>query len=430
MPGTTGGITAIQQNLFYIGAAKQNQWGTAVPATWFWRWLDGTDANPVPKFGQEREGDTSPYISLVWKQGQWWEIKIVEYVRPILAGYALQALLGTGSDAYTAPATSTTFAAPVAAGATSFESAVSLGNAGTAYFNFTPGYSSAVYEVLNINLASQTGTGPYTYNLVAGQKFKYPHAQNDAITTTSVHTLTRQPLTYDAYSFDLGYGLAAGGLSQAIRVQDAVCVELDVDSETKKPLKFTHTWYGTLSTLDAALAVASFEGNNIIGAAGGPLRHEQAQSNWLVDGVATGNAATIKKFSLKLKNGTAPDDFQSEGINPAYFTMGTFDVTGQLDVIFQNFSQYMEMYYGSASPAVGAQDSYLTGFGAIQTKYASDAINALQLALPNVAYTAGKLTPKLDGKPLPQSITFTASKDTPSRVPFTATLSNSNAASY
>src|SRR6185312_476147 len=138
----TGGLPAIRDNLFYIGGGKQAAWGTAVAPTWFHRWLDSTDADGSVQYGSEREGDTSPYISLVYKSGQYWAFKVVEYVRPQIAGYALQALLGTGSDTYTAPAKTGTLAAAVVAGATSFTTTTDLGNLGTLALNVDPGYSN------------------------------------------------------------------------------------------------------------------------------------------------------------------------------------------------------------------------------------------------------------------------------------------------
>src|SRR5258707_14240622 len=129
MPATTGGLNTVRNNLFYMGAGKEAVWNTPVPPTWFWRWLDGSDANPDAKFSEEREGDTSPHISLMFKTSQIWAVKVVEYVRPISVGYALQALLGAGSDAFVAGAAST-FNAPVVAGANTFTTVASIGNVG------------------------------------------------------------------------------------------------------------------------------------------------------------------------------------------------------------------------------------------------------------------------------------------------------------
>lgn len=430
MPGTSGGLTPIQENQFYIGCAKQAAWGTAVAPTQFYRWLDGTDANPETKFQSEREGDTSPYMSLIYKASQYWAFKVMYYARPIGLGQGLQALLGSGSDSYTAPTKSGTLSSAVAAGATTFSTALNLGNTGTLALNFTPGYSASAYEVATVNLVSQSGTGPYTYTLANSAAFKNAHASGDAITSASTHTLTRQNGPYDAFSFDSGFLPLGSGPGKSFRTQDAVCYQIDLASQTGKPLAVTEYWYGCLSAIDAAQLSPVYEGQSVVSAAGGPLLHRQAQSNWLVDGASSGNAATVRGFRLTAKNGTAVEDFLTEGLSPAFFIPGTIDITGALDVVFQSYSQYLETYFGSASAASGTTDSYITGFGSTATTYTADAVNSLNLSLPNVYYTAPKLTPKLDGKPLPQQLAFAASRPNSAVTPFTATLSNSWASQY
>ena len=428
MPPTTGGRTPIAENLFYLGYAKQAQWGTAVAPTQFVRWQDGTDVNADPKIAKEREGDSSPYITLIYKSGQYWAIKIVQYVRPIGVGSSLQALLGSGSDTYTAPAQSTTLAAAVAAGATAIEVAAALGNTGTLAVNLTPGYSSAIYEVVTLDLTTESGTGPYTYTLANGTKTRNAHLLGDAVTSASTHVFTRQS-RYDAYSLEYAFGDGVNQPFQAIRLRDSVCTDITLTSAAGKPLKLEETWLAADSALEAALASVVLEGSDVVGAAGGPLMHSQAQSQWLVDGASTGNAAMVKQFKLTLKNSTTWDEFQAESIFTDYFIPGTFDVDGQADVIFQSYEQYMETYYGSSSPAPNATDSYLTGYGSIATTWIGDVVNSLGISLPNVAYTAAKMTPKRDSKPLMQSIVFSGAK-LGSTIPFTATLNNSQNSQY
>lgn len=428
---TTGGLTPIRENLFYIGAAKQAAWNTPVAPTWWWLWLDGTDANPKATMQKERQGDTQPYMALIYKKGQYWEVKVVENARPQSIGYALQAVLGSGSDAYTGPTKNTTLSAAVAAGATSFSSTADLGNVGTLYVNFTPGYSSANYEVLNVNLVSRTGTGPYTYNLVAGQNFKFAHLITDPITTASTHVLTRQPLAYDAYSIDLGFGSTAGGLAKWFRLQDAICYQVKLTHQKGMPLKLEHDWYGSLAAIDAAGPTPVYEGQNVIGNAAGPLMWWMAQNNWLLDTLATGNAVTIEKAELTIKNSTAADDFQTEGLSPVYFIPGNVDIDGTADVVFQSYNQYLELFYGSAAAAAGATDSYITGQGALSTTWQADGVNSLALALPSIAYTGGPLTPKLDAKPLHQALAFSAyNPSVGAPAPLRFTLSNSANAAY
>lgn len=421
-------LTAFRENLYYIGFAKQSGWNTPVTPTKFWRWLGGSDANPKTKMQKEREGDTTPFITLVYKKDQYWEIKIKHYIRPQMAGYGLQGLLGTGSDTYTAPTKSTTLSAAITAGATSFSSVASLGNTGTGYVNFTPGYSSTTYEVQNVNLASQTGTGPYTYNLVSGGSFKNAHSSSDAITTVSTHVLTRQPTTYDPYTIEVAFNTASTG--KAFRIQDCVCTQVKITSETGKPVIYEETWFGSLATIQAALLTPTFEGTSVIGNAGSPFMHYQASGNWSVDGSTTGNAATVKKFELTLKNSTAYDEMIAEALNPTYFTLDNFDIDLTLTAIFQAYNQYLNMYFGSGTAPATTVDSYLVGTGAFSTDWATDGINELLLSLPYLNYTAGVLTPKLDGKPLTQSIAASGSANATNLTPLTATVYNSLASQY
>lgn len=434
---TTGGLNTVRDNLFYVGAGKEAVWNTSVAPTWFWRWLDGTDANPDAKFAEERIGDTSPHISLVWRTAQWEMIKVVEYLWPITAGYALQALLGSGSDTFTAPTSSTTLAAAIVAGANTFQATASIGNTGTAWINFTPGYASATYETRNVNLASRTGTGPYTYTLVAGQTFANAHANSDPITSASTHVLTRQVGAFDAYAIEYGFGSAAFGISKAFRVQDCVCTDLTLTSETGKLVKLEHTWYGAPAAIQAALSVPTYEGTGVVGSAGAPLGHVAAQTAWQVDGASTNNAATIKKLVLKLKNSTKPEELQSELIYAPYYMPGNFDIDADITVLFQSYNQYLETYFGSAGATTGATDATLVGYGSVNTTWANanlpgtnDGLNALALALPNVYYKAAKMAPKLDGKPVEQPITIKAQKTVAQPTPLTFTLTNSWATQY
>lgn len=442
MPATTGGLATTRENLFYTGWTKQAAWGTPLAPTFFWRWLDGTDVNPDAKFSEEREGDTSPHVSLFYKTTQIWGIKISEYVRPITIGCALEALLGSGSDTFTAPAQSTTLTSPIVAGANSFSVTAAIGTSGTQYFNFTPAFAGANYEVTNVNLTSKTGSGPFTYTLVAGYTFAYAHASSDVVSTASTHVFTRQTGPYDAYSIEAAFGSSSYGVFDVFRIQDCVCTDLTLTSSApNKAIKAEHTWYGAPATIKAALSGISQEGGSIVGAAGGPLTH--AMAAWNVDGSAAGttNAATIKSFKLQLKNGTSPDELLTEGIYAPYYMPGNFDITGDFQVAFQNYAQYLETYFGSRSATTGALDAPLAGFGSFSTTWAPinlpnastlvpDGLNSLAVSMPNVGYKAAKLSPKLDGKPLMQDIQFRAVKSVALPTPITLTLSNSQSSAY
>lgn len=158
--------------------------------------------------------------------------------------------------------------------------------------------------------------------------------------------------------------------------------------------------------------------------------YQVAANTWKIDNVTTGNAGSITKLDLNIKNSTAPDDLQNEFIYPTYFIPGNATISGTLDVQFQSYQQYLEMYFGSASAGTGATDSYLVGTGQASTTFNTDAVNSLGIALPYINYTAGKLTPKLDAKPLTQPIAWTATRNAANLIPVTFTLANSWANQY
>lgn len=428
----TGGLTPIRGNDAYVGCGKQAAWGTAVPPTWFPIWLDGSEWGGEVKTATEMQGDASPHKGFMYKTGQYGMVKIVDYARPIGLGYVLQALLGTGSDTYTAPAQSGTLSAAVLAGATSFQTALNLGTTGTLALNVTPGLSSLVYETVLVDLTTKTGTGPFTYSLASGGKFLFGHSLGDAITSSSSHAFTRQLLTYDPYTIEFGWGYKAGTPSEIWRLQDAVCAELKIVYEARKPVKLEHTWYGALTKLQAAASVPVLEGLNIVGQAGAPFMYYQGGTSWQVDGSNSGNAAQLAKLELHFKNTTNVEEFITEQLTPAYFQLGNIEVTATASAILQNFNQYNEMYYGAQTIATGAVDSYKVGYGSLATTLTQDAsgMNTFLMSLANAGYTAGRPVPKLDGKSLLQPLQLTAIANKATLNPFSFTVTNSQASQY
>ena len=418
----------MRENLFYIGGAKQSSWDTPVSPTWFSRWLDGTDANPEAKIDIMQEGDTSPFKNFGFKSEQHTMIKIVEYMRPQLAGYALQSILGTGSDTYTAPTKTTTLSASLVAGATTIITVADLGNTGTLAANVTPGYTSVTYEVVTINLTTRSGIGPYTYSLSGTGSFTFAHTAGDTVTSVAKHVLTRQLTTYDPYSLE--YGFTQSGIGKVFRAVNCVCYEWKFIYETGKPIRVEHSWYATSTSQQASPSTPIFENDSIIGKSGSPFMWSQGSGNWSLDTLTTGNALTFKKFEITIKNSTGVNDLQTEAVTPAYFIPGNVDISGTAEIILQNYNQYLNMYYGSASAGSGTSDSAYVGTGAIATVFQQDAVNSLAISLPYLNYTAAKLNPKLDAKPLSQSIVWTATKNAANPNPVTITLSNSAAATY
>lgn len=434
----TGGLSVIADNLAYFGRAKQAAWGTAIATpTSYHTWLDGSDVMDGAQHQTQRVGDTSPYNALAWKSGQYWGFKIVEYIRPYVAGYVLEALLGSGSDTYTPPTkASTVGAAGILAGGTTFPSVVDLGNVGSAALNFDPGYANPLYEVQTVDLTTRTGVStPWTYTLAAGGAFKNAHAAASVINSASKHVFTRQSGAYDPCTYEIGYGLTGSPIKGAIRMTDAVCTDLTITGQKGQLWRMEHSWLaasGKLLNTVQALTQTSYEGGNRLGVAGGPFGWYQG-TQWNINGAGTGNGATIENFSLQLKNGTSWDDLQNELLTPNYFIPGVFDVTGQMTVQWASWAQYYDMYFGSPTAPNNTVDDYHVGYEALDLICAADAVNNFEIQLPKIFYTAAKLTPKLDGKALRQPLSFTALKNDPGATPadgFVFTLNNSSNAQF
>lgn len=426
----TGGLTPIRGNDAYIGWGKQAAWGTAIAPTNFWRWLDGTAYGPDTKETSEREGDTSPFIILTWKDSQMGMVKVIEYARPITSGCALQAVMGDASDTYSAPTFATTLAAAITAGATTFQSTVTLGTVGTLVIAVEGGYSSTTAEIVTVDLTTHTGSGPFTYTLASSATFKLSHSNGGSIVSQASHVFTRQTGAYDPYTLEFAFGHNGGSPSQAIRLQDAVCTQLKISGSPNKPIRFEHDWYGAIDKIAASLSTPTYEGVGTMGTPTAPFKYNQGGSSWSIDSSTSGNATSVAKFDLTLKNSTDPSEFITEGLNPAFFQPANFDIDANLDVVFQSFNQWNNAFFGSASAGSGTADAILVGLGAFAVTLTADSINSLAFSLPNVAYAGPKMTPKLDGKALHMPLVIKGQKGQAVTNPLTITLTNAQNSQY
>ena len=426
-------LNVIRRNLIYVGGAKQGAWGTAVAPTWFYWWKNGTKERPVIKYTDEREGDTSPFETLAYKDSQYREVTIVENSRPIMSGYALQSLMGTGSDAYTAPTLNTTLSSSVVAGATQVTLVANPGNVGTLAVNLSPSYSyvsANPYEVVTLDLTTRSGTGPWTFTIAAAGVTKFGHASGQTVTSASTHVFTRQPLTYDPYTLEFAYGSATSAVGQAIRIRDAVCTSLQIKCSKGKPIQFQHTWYGAVGLVQNAFLTPVYEGQNIPGQAGSPFIFYQGSGNWKINNLTTNNAATIEDLTVTVRNSTSAEDLVSENLTPVYFLPSNVTISGSARVQFQSFQQYFDTYYGSTAPATGSTDGFLMGYESLNAQFNADAVNTLALALPNIYYTGAELDPGEDAMALRQTLAWKAIKSPAQPVPITVTLTNSQTGAY
>jgi hypothetical protein len=417
----TGGLAAFRDNAVYMGAGKQSAWGTDVAPTWFYLWLDGSSADPMSKVTMEREGDGSGYMVLDFKEEQHGVVKVVEYARPFLAGYALQSLLGSGSDTYTAPTANTTLSANVLAGAATCSVVANLGNTGTLAVQVEGGYSSATAETVTLDLTTKTGTGPYVYTLAASATFVKGHSSGGSVVSAASHVLTAK-YAFDPYTFEIGYG-EPGALTQIIRFVDACCTDLQIESTKGKPVKFTHSWYATKTKFMTA-------GTATTAPTGTPFRHFDGAGTWKLNNLSTGNAVTIDSFKLQLKRSTQVAECQSESVNPVYFLPGNVDIDGDLDAVFNSWADFNLTYYGTTAPAANATDSNLVGESQVSVTYQSDAVNSLTFSLPTVAYKTANVKQSLKGGAVKQPIKIQARKTAANPVPLTVTLLNGQVGAY
>lgn len=421
-------FTPFQNNYWYIGWAKQSGQGTPAAPTKFWRWLDGTSAGPKRKANAEWEGDASPFENLVTSSSQYYEIKVKEYARPITMGCALQAVNATGSDAYTGPTKSTTLGASITAGATTCQLVGDFGNVGTLAVSVSGAYGSASYEVVTLDLTTRT-TPNFTYTVAASGTFKKAHSSSDPVISVATHVFTRQAAAYDFYTIEYGYTMP-GASPKSFRIQDCVCYQLKIAGQKGSKIMLEHDWYGIQSATPASQATPTYEGYGLAGVTGGPFMYYQNNGTIQIDGAATGNAATVTDFALTIKNSTAAEALQSELFLTSGFLPGTVTYDLAASAHFQNYNQYGETYLGSTTVNTSSTDSYLTGQGSFSATFSTDAINAIALSMPNAAYLAADIaTPKLDGQPVIQPITFKPTKQG-GTVPATLTLTNSQNSAY
>lgn len=421
----TGGLNVFRSNAVYVGMGKQSAWKTGVAPTWFNLWLDGSDANPEGQSKNERAGDGTPFKVFAWKSGQHQMIKIVEYVFPQLAGYALEAVLGSGSDTLGAPTANTTLSSSITKGATSLSVTASIGTVGTLAVAVSAAYGNVNYEVVTVDLTTKSGVGPFTYTLAASGTFKNAHTNGDTVVSAATHTLTRKPSSYDPYTIEVGWNTdGVGTLQRCYRYIDAVCTDVKISHAKGALLQVEHTWYAATVVKQAALSTPTYEQSK-------PFRFDQAAGAWKINNATTGNAATFTRFDLSIKNSTSPDDCQTEGLTPDFFIPGNCDITGSFDVLFNSWQEYEAAYFGANSGA-GASDSALIGYEQLGATWTADGVNSLALSLPNVMYSAAKLPMRRDAKPIAQPVTFEAILLGPNSAtaPLTATLTNAYATAY
>ena len=428
----SGGLVQLRAANAYVGWTKQTAWHADLAPTNYWKWRKGTTHDTKPKIQAYREGDTGRWENLAAKISQYHQFKVVEAARARTLGCGLEAFLGLGSDAFTAATQSTTLSSAIVAGATTFSVAASIGTTGTAYFYFTPGVASATFETANVNLASRTGTGPFTYTLQSGT-FRNAHASGDTVINGSTHVLTPQTLAYDPYAVEVGRGDGVNAPFQVFRYYDSVAYDWMLTSEKGgTPVLIDHSWYAGHAKLIGVNAVPVYEGSGQIGLAGAPFTHANAQGSWNLNGVTTGNMLTVERCVVKGKNTTSPEEWVTENVQPDNMTMDDQDITVELTVIFQTFTDYLNTFFGGVGTA-GTLDSALVVYAApfSVTWTHADSLDSLALSVPYARYMTHNLPMDEQNKPIRANILVTAQRQAPSAAAVaTFTLINSQNTAY
>src|SRR5260221_3025011 len=217
----TGGLLTFRDNAVYIGWAKQAAWGTGLAPTNWWIWRDGSDVVTNKNVTIEREGDQSGFASLPYVDRATGMIKISEYARPIVMGCALQSLLGTGSDAFTATV-NTTLGVQATAGATTITSIADLGNTGNQGVVLEGGVASTNLEAILLNKTTRTGTGPWVYTLANAATVQRTHVNGSTVTAGS-HRSTPQN-AHHPHFIEGGYGEPGSRGTHGVCLNHSHCV--------------------------------------------------------------------------------------------------------------------------------------------------------------------------------------------------------------
>src|SRR5258707_12896974 len=107
-------------------------------------------------------------------------------------GCALQSLLGTGSDAFTATV-NTTLGAQATAGETTITSIADLGNTGNQGVVLEGGVASTNLEAILLNKTTRTGTGPWVYTLANAATVQRTHVNGSTVTAGQPHWPHQKP---------------------------------------------------------------------------------------------------------------------------------------------------------------------------------------------------------------------------------------------
>lgn len=378
-------IIPVSENNAYFGFGKQSVGGTSVAPTYFPRFENGAELAIETKTEEIWEGDTSPFLSQVVKNGQMTKLKFASYLRPAELGFFLQGADGIGSDAYTAPTVSTSLSALTAIGATSITVAASTGltGNGTIALVLEAGLST---EEVALFATPATGAGPYTLTVANGGALKYAHANAGGVRSVATHVFTRQ---YDG-SY-LSSEVCLGGLhSQAgetLRVRDCKVDSCKITGDKGKLVLYEFEIVGIATVVQGSPSTVTLENRQ-------PFIFYNAA--FTLNGSTTGDTLGINKMTIERKN-NVDTAIQTTAVTPAAFIFGKNENKITLELIMTTLNLFNLMYFGSTG---GTTDSSAIATGSFLVVFTqADTFHVLQINVATIAYTQVKPpVPKTDGK--------------------------------
>lgn len=378
-------IVPIRSDNAYVGISKQTTQGTPVAPTSFVRWLDGTKFEFDLKVEQVWEGDGTRRLSQLIKNQQSVKSTIVFNPRPIELGLFEQASMGSGSDAVTAPTTSTTLSSAASANATTFSLTANTGltGSGTAVLMLTPGGTTE--EVVTIT-TPVTGAGPYTATIANSGTLKNAHSSGDAVISAATHVITDQS-DGNYFTIEFGLGSLNSGAGPTIRITDCKIESIKRSSKAGTLLEYTIEFNGIATVSQGSPATVSYESHS-------PFLYTQGV--WTLNGSTTGDALAVESFDIMQKN-NLDLAIQTEQLVLAAIIFGNLDVSVTAELVMQNSQLIALTYWGSTS---GTIDSQTMGAGSLTLKFTqADGFHSVQYNTPTLHYDKlTEPTPKKDGK--------------------------------
>jgi len=381
-------ITPIKSDNFYIGFSKEPSPGTPVAPSVFPRWMDGTSLEIDTKTEVVKEGDGSRRTSIIIKNGQKVKIKLHAWLRANELGFFEQATMGSGSDAYSAPAVATTLSANTLVGATSITLAANTGltGTGTIALAIEPGTNTEEIAIFTLPVS---GSGPYTLNVdpsYNGGALKRAHTSAGAVKSAATHVLTDQN-DGDYFTIEAGIGTLFSGAGTTLRVRSCKVASLKRSAKKGSMLLHEIEFTGIASTVQGSVATVTLE------------QHQGflfTQSAWTLDGSTGGDAPNLDEFTIEQKN-DLDEDIQTESLTLAALIFGDLAITASFSLIFTAAARLYQMYFGSPTGTTDAQTLFLGSLTVLFTQ--PDTLQTVQYKILTLAYEKTPIpAPKKDGK--------------------------------